>query len=63
MLAFKFFNGDKFLEEYLSDNTYETVNNSYNNDFTEPKSQLEFLVLNKTLFTNYCVYNLYKCLI
>ena len=43
MLAFKFFNGDKeLLEKYLSDNTYETVNNSYNNDFTEPKSQLEF---------------------
>ena len=43
MLAFKFFNGDEaLLEEYLSDNTYETVNNSYNNDFTEPKSQLEF---------------------
>ena len=43
MLAFKFFNGDeRLLEEYLSDNTYETVNNSYNNDFIEPKSQLEF---------------------
>ena len=43
MLAFKFFNGDEaLLEEYLSDNTYETVNNSYNNDFIEPKSQLEF---------------------
>ena len=43
MLAFKFFNGDEGLfEEYLSDNTYETVNNSYNNDFIEPKSQLEF---------------------
>ena len=43
MLAFKFFNGDVgLLEEYLSDNTNETVNNSYNNDFTEPKSQLEF---------------------
>ena len=43
MLGFKFFNGDvELLEEYLSDNTYETVNNSYNNDFTEPKSQLEF---------------------
>jgi hypothetical protein len=43
MLAFKFFNGDEaLLEEYLTDNTYETVNNSYNNDFIEPKSQLEF---------------------
>tara|TARA_Y100000816_G_scaffold41536_1_gene26125 strand:+ start:501 stop:719 length:219 start_codon:yes stop_codon:yes gene_type:complete len=43
MLAFKFFNGDEaLLEEYLSDNTYETVNNSYSNDFIEPKSQLEF---------------------
>ena len=43
MLAFKFFNGDEaLLEKYLSDNTYETVNNSYNNDFIEPKSQLEF---------------------
>ena len=43
MLAFKFFNVDvRLLEEYLSDNTYETVNNSYNNDFIEPKSQLEF---------------------
>ena len=43
MLAFKFFNGDEaLLEEYLSDNSYETVNNSYNNDFIEPKSQLEF---------------------
>ena len=43
MLAFKFFNGDeRLLEEYLSDNTYKTVNNSYNNDFIEPKSQLEF---------------------
>ena len=43
MLAFKFFNGDVgLLEEYLSDNTYETVNDSYNNDLTEPKSQLEF---------------------
>jgi hypothetical protein len=43
MLAFKFFNGDKeLLEKYLNDNTYETVNNSYNTDFIEPKSQLEF---------------------
>ena len=43
MLAFKFFNGDKeLLEKYLSDNTYESVNNSYNTDFIEPKSQLEF---------------------
>ncbi len=43
MLAFKFFNGDEdLLEEYLSDNTYETVNNSFNNDLIEPKSQLEF---------------------
>ena len=43
MLAFKFFNGDEaLLEEYLTDNTYETVNNSYYNDFIEPKSQLEF---------------------
>ena len=43
MLAFKFFNGDEaLLEKYLSDNSYETVNNSYNNDFIEPKSQLEF---------------------
>ena len=43
MLAFKFFNGDEdLLEEYLSDNTYETVNNSYNTDLIEPKSQLEF---------------------
>ena len=43
MLAFKFFNGDEaLLEEYLSDNTYETVNNSHSNDFIEPKSQLEF---------------------
>ena len=43
MLAFKFFNGDKeLLEKYLSDNTYETVNNSYNTDLIEPKSQLEF---------------------
>ena len=42
-LAFKLFNGDEgLLEEYLSDNTYETVNNSCNNDFIEPKSQLEF---------------------
>ena len=43
MLAFKFFNGDEaLLEKYLTDNTSETVNNSYNNDFIEPKSQLEF---------------------
>ena len=43
MLAFKFFNGDEaLLEEYLSDNSYETVNNSYNTDLIEPKSQLEF---------------------
>ena len=43
MLAFKFFNGDEsLLEEYLSDNTYETVNNSHNTDLIEPKSQLEF---------------------
>ncbi len=43
MLAFKFFNGDEgLLKEYLSDNTYETVNNSYNTDLIEPKSQLEF---------------------
>ena len=43
MLAFKFFNGDEgLLEEYLSDNTYEPVNNSYNTDLIEPKSQLEF---------------------
>ena len=43
MLAFKFFNGnEELLDKYLKDNTYETVNNSYNNDFIEPKSQLEF---------------------
>ena len=43
MLAFKFFNGNEvLLEEYLRDNTYETVNNSYNSNFIEPKSQLEF---------------------
>ena len=43
MLAFKFFNGNEaLLEEYLRDNTYETVNNSYNTNFIEPKSQLEF---------------------
>ena len=43
MLAFKFFNGDEaLLEEYLSDNAYEPVNNSYNTDLIEPKSQLEF---------------------
>ena len=43
MLAFKFFNGDEcLLEEYLSDNSYESVNNSYNTDLIEPKSQLEF---------------------
>ena len=43
MLAFKFFNGDVgLLEEYLTVNTYESVNNSYNTDLIEPKSQLEF---------------------
>ncbi len=43
MLAFKFFNGnEELLDKYLKDNTYETVNNSYNNDLIEPKSQLEF---------------------
>ena len=43
MLAFKFFNGnEKLLDKYLKDNTYETVNNSYNSDLIEPKSQLEF---------------------
>ena len=43
MLAFKFFNGDeRLLEEYLNDNNCETVNNSHNIDFIEPKSQLEF---------------------
>ena len=43
MLAFKFFNGaEGLLEEYLSDNKYELVNNSYHKDYIEPKSQLEF---------------------
>ena len=43
MLAFKFFNGDqRLLDNYLKENTYEPVNNSYNKDLIEPKSQLEF---------------------
>ena len=43
MLAFKFFNGDeRLLDNYLKENTYEPVNNTYNKDLIEPKSQLEF---------------------
>ena len=43
MLAFKFFNGDEsLLDNYLKENTHEPVNNSYNKDLIEPKSQLEF---------------------
>ena len=43
MLAFKFFNGDeRLLDIYLKENIYEPVNNTYNKDLIEPKSQLEF---------------------
>ena len=43
MLAFKFFNGDqKLLENYLKENSYEPLKNSYDKDLIEPKSQLEF---------------------
>ena len=43
MLAFKFFNGDeRLLDIYLEENTHEPVNNTYNKDLIEPKSQLEF---------------------
>ena len=43
MLAFKFFNGDeRLLDNYLKENTHEPVNNLYNKDLIEPKSQLEF---------------------
>jgi len=43
MLAFKFFDGDvSRLDKYLKDNTYETSDVSYNCNFIEPKSQLEF---------------------
>ena len=43
MLAFKFFNGDeRLLDIYLKENTHEPVNNSYNKNLIEPKSQLEF---------------------
>ena len=43
MLAFKFFNGDeRLLDNYLKEITHEPVNNSYNKDLIEPKSQLEF---------------------
>lgn len=43
MLAFKFFNGDeRLLDNYLKENTYKPVNNTYNKDLIEPKSQLEF---------------------
>ena len=43
MLAFKFYNGDqKLLENYLKENSYEPLKNSYDKDLIEPKSQLEF---------------------
>ena len=43
MLAFKFFYGDeRLLDIYLKENIHETVNNTYNKDLIEPKSQLEF---------------------
>ena len=43
MLAFKFFNGDeRLLDNYLKENTHEIINNTYNKDLIEPKSQLEF---------------------
>ena len=43
MLAFKFFNGDeRLLDIYLKENINEPVNNTYNKDLIEPKSQLEF---------------------
>ena len=43
MLAFKFFNSDEsLLEKYLKDNTNEINDASYNSNFVEPKSQLEF---------------------
>ena len=43
MLAFKFFNGDeRLLDNYLKENIHEPVNNTYNKDLIEPKSQLEF---------------------
>ena len=43
MLAFKYFNGDeRLLDNYLKENTHELINNTYNKDFIEPKSQLEF---------------------
>ena len=43
MLAFKFFNGDhRLLDNYLKENTHEPINNTYNKDLIEPKSQLEF---------------------
>ena len=43
MLAFKFFNGDeRLLDIYLKENIHEPVNNTYNKDLIEPKSQLEF---------------------
>ena len=43
MLAFKFFNGDeRLLDNYLKENTHELINNTYNKELIEPKSQLEF---------------------
>ena len=43
MLAFKFFNGDeRLLDIYLKENILEPVNNTYNKDLIEPKTQLEF---------------------
>jgi len=43
MLAFKLFNGDeRLLDNYLKENTHEPVNNTYNKNLIEPKSQLEF---------------------
>ena len=43
MLAFKFFNGDqKLLENYLKENSYEPLKNSYDKNLIDPKSQLEF---------------------
>ena len=43
MLAFKFFNGNQaLLEEYIKDNTNESIDTSFKKDLIEPKSQLEF---------------------
>ena len=37
----------KSLRNYLKENTHEPVNNTYNKDLIEPKSQLEFSLCNE----------------